>query len=59
MRRRGIDRVAGFLELAMSERGLCELIADGHRFADADEMLYRAKISPAFASSPMPLPAPV
>jgi N-acetylglucosamine-6-phosphate deacetylase len=44
-RRRGIDRVAGLLEFAMSERGIiCELIADGHHVSPTlMKMLYRAK----------------
>jgi N-acetylglucosamine-6-phosphate deacetylase len=44
-RRRGIDRVAGLLEFAMSERDiLCELIADGHHVSTTlMKMLYRAK----------------
>jgi N-acetylglucosamine-6-phosphate deacetylase len=44
-RRRGIDRVAGLLEFALSEpRIVCELIADGHHVsATLMKMLYRAK----------------
>lgn len=44
-RRRGIERVAGLLEFAMSEpQMLCELIADGHHVsATLMKMLYRAK----------------
>ena len=44
-RRRGIDRVAGLLEFALSESEiLCELIADGHHVsATLMKMLYRAK----------------
>ena len=44
-RRRGIDRVAGLLEFAMSEPELiCELIADGHHVSPTlMKMLYRAK----------------
>jgi N-acetylglucosamine-6-phosphate deacetylase len=44
-RRRGIDRVAGLLEFAMSESQIvCELIADGHHVsATLMKMLYRAK----------------
>ena len=44
-RRRGIYRVAGLLEFALSEPGLiCELIADGHHVAPTlMRMLYRAK----------------
>jgi N-acetylglucosamine-6-phosphate deacetylase len=44
-RRRGIDRVAGLLEFAMSEREIiCELIADGHHVSlTLMKMLYRAK----------------
>ena len=44
-RRRGIDRVAGLLEFAMSEpEVICELIADGHHVsATLMKMLYRAK----------------
>jgi N-acetylglucosamine-6-phosphate deacetylase len=44
-RRRGIYRVAGLLEFALSESGLmCELIADGHHVAPTlMKMLYRAK----------------
>src|SRR5437899_12888300 len=44
-RRRGIDRVAGLLEFAMSEPGIiCELIADGHHVSPTlMKMLYRAK----------------
>ena len=44
-RRRGIDRVAGLLEFAMSEREIiCELIADGHHVSPTlMKMLYRAK----------------
>ena len=45
MRRRGIDRVAGLLEFAMSEPAIiCELIADGHHVSPTlMKMLYRAK----------------
>lgn len=44
-RRRGIDRVAGLLEFAMSERDItCELIADGHHVSPTlMKMLYQAK----------------
>src|SRR5213596_1503465 len=44
-RRRGIDRVAGLLDFAMSEPGIiCELIADGHHVSPTlMKMLYRAK----------------
>jgi N-acetylglucosamine-6-phosphate deacetylase len=44
-RRRGIDRVAGLLEFALSEpQILCELIADGHHVSPTlMKMLYRAK----------------
>jgi N-acetylglucosamine-6-phosphate deacetylase len=44
-RRRGIYRVAGLLEFALSEPQItCELIADGHHVsATLMEMLYRAK----------------
>ena len=44
-RRRGIHRVAGVLEFALSEPEiLCELIADGHHVsATLMKMLYRAK----------------
>ena len=44
-RRRGIDRVAGLLEFAISEPEIiCELIADGHHVsATLMKMLYRAK----------------
>jgi N-acetylglucosamine-6-phosphate deacetylase len=44
-RRRGIDRVAGLLEFAMSEpKIICELIADGHHVSSTlMKMLYRAK----------------
>jgi len=44
-RRRGIDRVAGLLEFAMSEpQVICELIADGHHVSPTlMKMLYRAK----------------
>ena len=44
-RRRGIDRVAGLLEFAMSEPEIiCELIADGHHVSHTlMKMLYRAK----------------
>ena len=44
-RRRGIDRVAGLLEFAMSEAEIiCELIADGHHVSPTlMRMLYRAK----------------
>jgi N-acetylglucosamine-6-phosphate deacetylase len=44
-RRRGIDRVAGLLEFAMSEPEIiCELIADGHHVSTTlMKMLYRAK----------------
>ena len=44
-RRRGIDRVAGLLEFAMSESEIiCELIADGHHVSPTlMRMLYRAK----------------
>jgi N-acetylglucosamine-6-phosphate deacetylase len=45
MRRRGRERVAGLLEVALSEPGIfCELIADGHHVsATLVRMLYRAK----------------
>ena len=45
MRRRGRERVAGLLELALSEPEIfCELIADGHHVsATLVRMLYRAK----------------
>jgi N-acetylglucosamine-6-phosphate deacetylase len=44
-RRRGIHRVAGLLEFAMSEPEIiCELIADGHHVSPTlMKMLYRAK----------------
>ena len=44
-RRRGIQRVAGLLEFALSEPGvICELIADGHHVSTTlMKMLYRAK----------------
>ena len=44
-RRRGIDRVAGLLEFAMSEPEIiCELIADGHHVSPTlMKMLYQAK----------------
>jgi len=44
-RRRGIDRVAGLVEFAMSEpEVICELIADGHHVSPTlMKMLYRAK----------------
>lgn len=44
-RRRGIDRMAGLLEFAMSEPEIiCELIADGHHVSPTlMRMLYRAK----------------
>ena len=44
-RRRGIDRVAGLLEVALSEPQIvCELIADGHHVsATLMKMLYRSK----------------
>ena len=44
-RRRGIDRVAGLLEVALSEPEIvCELIADGHHVSPTlMKMLYRAK----------------
>src|SRR5690242_17826958 len=44
-RRRGINRVAGLLEFAMSEPEIiCELIADGHHVSPTlMKMLYRAK----------------
>ena len=44
-RRRGIDRVAGLLEFAISEpQVICELIADGHHVSPTlMKMLYRAK----------------
>jgi N-acetylglucosamine-6-phosphate deacetylase len=44
-RRRGIDRVAGLLEFAMSEPEIiCELIADGHHVSPTlMKMLCRAK----------------
>jgi N-acetylglucosamine-6-phosphate deacetylase len=46
-RRRGIDRVAGLLEFALSEpQIICELIADGHHVSPMlIKMLYRAKTS--------------
>lgn len=45
MRRRGTERVAGLLELALSEPDItCELIADGHHVSPTlMKMLYRAK----------------
>lgn len=45
MRRRGVERVAGLLEFALSEpRITCELIADGHHVTPTlMKMLYRAK----------------
>lgn len=45
MRRRGIYRVGGLLEFALSEpRISCELIADGHHVSETlMKMLYRAK----------------
>lgn len=45
MRRRGRERVAGLLEVALSEPGIfCELIADGHHVsATLMRLLYRAK----------------
>ena len=45
MRRRGCERVAGLLEVALSEPGIvCELIADGrHVSPTLMRMLYRAK----------------
>jgi N-acetylglucosamine-6-phosphate deacetylase len=44
-RRRGVDRVAGLLEFAMSQPDvICELIADGHHVSPTlMKMLYRAK----------------
>ncbi len=44
-RRRGLHRVAGLLEFALSEPGMnCELIADGHHVSTTlMKMLYRAK----------------
>jgi N-acetylglucosamine-6-phosphate deacetylase len=44
-RRRGIERVAGLLEVALAEPQIvCELIADGHHVsATLMKMLYRAK----------------
>ena len=44
-RRRGVDRVAGLLEFAMSEPEIiCELIADGYHVSPTlMKMLYRAK----------------
>ena len=44
-RRRGIDRVAGLVEFALSEPGIvCELIADGHHVSPTlMKMLYHAK----------------
>jgi N-acetylglucosamine-6-phosphate deacetylase len=44
-RRRGIYRVSGLLEFALSEPGIsCELIADGHHVSETlMKMLYRAK----------------
>jgi N-acetylglucosamine-6-phosphate deacetylase len=44
-RRRGIHRVAGLLEFAISERDMiCELIADGHHVSPTlMKMLYQAK----------------
>lgn len=44
-RRRGVERVAGLLEFALSEPEIvCELIADGHHVSDTlIRMLYRAK----------------
>jgi N-acetylglucosamine-6-phosphate deacetylase len=44
-RRRGVYRVAGLLEVALSEPDIsCELIADGHHVSPAlMKMLYRAK----------------
>ena len=44
-RRRGVYRIAGLLEFALSERDIsCELIADGHHVsATLMKMLYRAK----------------
>jgi N-acetylglucosamine-6-phosphate deacetylase len=44
-RRRGIERVAGLLEFALSEPGMtCELIADGHHVSGTlMKMLYEAK----------------
>src|SRR4029450_4344162 len=44
-RRRGIYRVGGLLEFALSEPGIsCELIADGHHVSETlMTMLYRAK----------------
>ena len=45
VRRRGVYRVAGLLELALSEPDIsCELIADGHHVSSTlMKMLYRAK----------------
>ncbi|MEP6937462.1 MAG: N-acetylglucosamine-6-phosphate deacetylase [Chthoniobacterales bacterium] len=45
MRRRGIERVAGLLEVALSEPTIsCELIADGHHVSPTlMKLLYRAK----------------
>lgn len=45
MRRRGMDRVAGLLEFAMSKpEMICELIADGHHVSPTlMKMLYRTK----------------
>jgi N-acetylglucosamine-6-phosphate deacetylase len=47
-RRRGIERVAGLLEFALSEPGItCELIADGHHVSRTlMKMLYEAKRAP-------------
>jgi N-acetylglucosamine-6-phosphate deacetylase len=44
-RRRGVERVAGLLEFALSEAGVtCELIADGHHVSTTlMRMAYRAK----------------
>ena len=44
-RRRGMERVAGLLEFALSEPEImCELIADGHHVSPTlMKMLYRAK----------------
>lgn len=44
-RRRGVNRVAGLLEFALSESEIsCELIADGHHVSSTlMKMLYRAK----------------
>jgi N-acetylglucosamine-6-phosphate deacetylase len=44
-RRRGIDRVAGLLEFALSEPAIvCEMIADGHHVSPTlMKMLYQAK----------------